>query len=47
MTGKREEAARRRVLANIEALGLDECVSELDNQGFTVLKGAFGSTLNY
>ena len=40
MTGKREEAARRRVFANIEALGLNECVSELDNQGFTVLKSA-------
>ena len=40
MSGKREEAARRRVLANAEALGLSGHLLELETQGFTVLKSA-------
>ena len=40
MSTKREEAARRRVLANVADLGLDENLLELETQGFTVLKQA-------
>ena len=40
MSTKREEAARRRVLANVADLGLNENLLELETQGFTVLKQA-------
>ncbi|MDA0994321.1 MAG: phytanoyl-CoA dioxygenase family protein [Proteobacteria bacterium] len=39
MTGRKDEEARIRVLANIEALGLNDNLLELETQGFTVLKG--------
>lgn len=40
MSTKREEAARRRVLANVADLGLNDNLLELETQGFTVLKQA-------
>ena len=40
MSSKREEAARRRVLANVADLGLNDNLLELETQGFTVLRQA-------